>query len=443
VLRRRRFERALGTIADACADGVDLPAILAAACAAARTEAGTHVAVYLRDDDGRLRRRAGEGADELEVTLGTAPAVHGDLLLVPLVSARRPLGCLAAPAVSRADRRRLVTLAGLVAQAVDAARLWDSGAAAAGTRDPATGLPNHRGLDELLARELARARRSGEPLALVLLRVDAGDAGAVEALAARLRAGVRVYDHACRLGEHELALVLPAMTAAQAAALAGRVTAAFAAAGPGRAVSGGAAAFPADAGTAPDLLRLAFDARVRSCRDGGGVAAHDPRLVAAVSAEEHAGRLERDAYERTAHALAAARGESPSARALAEHVGLLGAELGLPAARVERMRLAAFLYETTAPAGDPAERGATAAGAAAHALDAEAAGWLAALAGPGADAPVEARAIAAAEVFVAHGGHLSPARAGHALAELWRLADDGIDPACVRALERLLAERAA
>src|SRR5215211_8419539 len=38
--------------------------------------------------------------------------------------------------------------------------------------EPLTGLANRRGWDEQLARELARARRSGEPLSVALLDVD-------------------------------------------------------------------------------------------------------------------------------------------------------------------------------------------------------------------------------------------------------------------------------
>ncbi len=88
-------------------------------------------------------------------------------------------------------------------------------------RDPLTGVPNRRAFEEELAREVARAARSGAPLSVVALDLDrfkavndghghaAGDAvlgAVVERAAASLRAG----DLLARTGGEELAAILPA-----------------------------------------------------------------------------------------------------------------------------------------------------------------------------------------------------------------------------------------
>jgi HD-GYP domain-containing protein (c-di-GMP phosphodiesterase class II) len=147
---------------------------------------------------------------------------------------------------------------------------------------------------------------------------------------------------------------------------------------------------------------------------------------------------------RTVRTLEAARGHSADARAVSDWTGFVGAQLGLTPERVERIRLAAFLHDTTTPAGDPDERARLSARVAATALDAEAAGWLLA-SRPGADPselPLEARIIAVASAFVGLGGHRPGAAAGAALADLWPRAGRELDTHCVRALEAVLVERA-
>ena len=90
-------------------------------------------------------------------------------------------------------------------------------------RDSLTGLHNRRYLDDMLERELARARRHGYPLSVVLVDIDnfktlndtyghpAGDAF-LRAVAAMLNDGVRAGDMVCRWGGEEFALVLPNMS---------------------------------------------------------------------------------------------------------------------------------------------------------------------------------------------------------------------------------------
>ncbi len=106
-------------------------------------------------------------------------------------------------------------------------------------RDPLTDLFNRRFLDESLDRELARARRDGVPLALLMIDIDhfkrlndtyghpAGDE-VIRRLGNLLRCGARGGDLPCRYGGEEFLLVLPNMTAETAAGRAEQWRAAFA-----------------------------------------------------------------------------------------------------------------------------------------------------------------------------------------------------------------------
>ncbi|HRO60277.1 MAG TPA: diguanylate cyclase [Burkholderiaceae bacterium] len=85
--------------------------------------------------------------------------------------------------------------------------------------DPLTGLFNRRYLDETLPRELARATRTGNPVAVVMLDLDhfkrindehghaAGDA-VLRAVGRQVKTLVRASDVPCRYGGEELAIVL-------------------------------------------------------------------------------------------------------------------------------------------------------------------------------------------------------------------------------------------
>jgi diguanylate cyclase (GGDEF)-like protein len=100
--------------------------------------------------------------------------------------------------------------------------------------DSLTGLLNQGVFHDVLAREVARSRRYGRRLALIVLDLDdfkrindrighlAGDAVLAE-VAARLRTVVRSTDVACRVGGDEFAVILPESTRGDADHLAARI----------------------------------------------------------------------------------------------------------------------------------------------------------------------------------------------------------------------------
>jgi len=105
--------------------------------------------------------------------------------------------------------------------------------------DPLTGLLNHRAFHARLDEEIARAGRSGRPLALLLVDLDdfrtinntyghqAGDRALV-AIAAALRGSLRAGDSAGRYGGDEFAAILPEADVPEALAVAERARAAVA-----------------------------------------------------------------------------------------------------------------------------------------------------------------------------------------------------------------------
>jgi diguanylate cyclase (GGDEF)-like protein len=100
--------------------------------------------------------------------------------------------------------------------------------------DPLTGIGNRRAFDEALPTEIASARRSGAPLALMVLDIDSfkaiNDASGhaegdrtLAAVAQALREGLRASDRPFRWGGDEFAVLLPATDRDGALGLRGRV----------------------------------------------------------------------------------------------------------------------------------------------------------------------------------------------------------------------------
>lgn len=107
-----------------------------------------------------------------------------------------------------------------LASALVAARL---SATEQSLRDPLTGLYNRRHLDDMMSREIPRARRTGEPISVVVIDLDrfkqlndqfGHDAGdfVLREFAALVGRGTRREDIACRMGGEEFAIVLPGAT---------------------------------------------------------------------------------------------------------------------------------------------------------------------------------------------------------------------------------------
>lgn len=190
--------------------------------------------------DARGARRLGRGGEEIEVPIGDMRQLlrHEDVRdllrsyrehaegraerLVAECRARRPDGStywveVYGIATERDAAGRVLRLVGVTAD-VTRRKEAELRLAHLALQDHLTGLPNRRALDESLEQAVARARRGGESLALMLLDLDGfkrvndrlghltGDKVLAEA-ARRLRGCVRRSDAVARLGGDEFAVV--------------------------------------------------------------------------------------------------------------------------------------------------------------------------------------------------------------------------------------------
>lgn len=148
--------------------------------------------------------------------------------------------------------------------------------------DGLTGLPNRRTFNEALSREVARAERSGNALALVMIDIDhfksvndnhghqMGDQVLAES-AGGVLAACRGEDLPARYGGEEMAVIMPGCTPEQALAAADRIRAALGAANvtlPGVSASAGVACFPGNANDLTSLLAAADEALYASKANG-------------------------------------------------------------------------------------------------------------------------------------------------------------------------------
>lgn len=231
-------------------------------------------------------RAADESADLRERQL-LAEEGYRSLLMLPLVGRGEVVGVMEVFAAEDREFEPDVVefcqaLCAIVGVALRNASLYAEMQRLA-THDGLTGLANRALFEEQLAAAMARSDRSGEPLALLLVDLDAlklindawghaaGDA-ALRALARALEAEVRAGDLACRLGGDEFAVILPGATRDEALKAAERVLERLADHGAYR-VSGGVADYtPTDTvdSTSADLYRTADRTMYLAKRAGGG-----------------------------------------------------------------------------------------------------------------------------------------------------------------------------
>jgi diguanylate cyclase (GGDEF)-like protein len=226
--------------------------------------------------------------------------------------------------------------------------------------DPLTGLRNHRAFHEDIARELQRAGRTGVPLALALVDVDdlkavndthghqAGDER-LQALARAIRATGRGADLAYRIGGDEFAVILPDARSWGALEFAQRLRAAT------QAGEHGAEPFTTTAGISEalalrskdELIREADLALIGAKRIHQDVVIYGPDLAPGADGDTQ----EDEHHSRTlASALARAVDAKDSytrshCQTVSQLCGLIGAELGLDAQRLTRLRLAGLLHD--------------------------------------------------------------------------------------------------
>ncbi len=246
-----------------------------------------------------------------------APSRLQSMSVAPLVTDAGTIGALAVYHVDRNvyttdDRRLLARVASHAANVIASALVFEQTQEQSLT-DVLTGLPNRRYLDSHLAQEVARVRRHGGQLSILVLDMDgfkqindefghqAGD-GALREVSQVLRASLRVYDVCARFAGDEFVLVLgdcdPAQAERRRADLQRAIAAIWIEPIPGRivslSVSVGAATFPDDADTVDGVLSVADRRMYRDKGDrkrlGPGHGRPDARLPLALSARTGARR---------------------------------------------------------------------------------------------------------------------------------------------------------
>jgi diguanylate cyclase (GGDEF)-like protein len=231
-------------------------------------------------------------ADPAEVAL-LREFQQSALTMIPLVAKGEAIGLVElislVPRQLDGEQIELAwAMANEAAMALSNARLYEAARNQA-DRDPLTDFYNHRYLQERLAEELLRSRRTGAPLALLMLDLDdfkpvndtlghqVGD-DVLRWTAEQIRATLRATDVPARYGGDEFAVILPDTDVETARAAAERILAVFRDS-PFRlrggsqvpiGVSIGIAGRPPDGPLAAELIGAADRALYRAKRAGGG-----------------------------------------------------------------------------------------------------------------------------------------------------------------------------
>ncbi len=297
-----RDRAALGAAIRGLADAPDFAAAagLIGGCAAGLLGADRAIVVRIDGGDPVVASASGRGAPargQAMLATGTLAAAMG--LGRAQASSRAGIAEVAAPIVLRESvwgalllsgpavalpshpAERLAPFADLLSLAAATDETRARLASLAGT-DALTGLGNRRAFDDLLALEVGRARRYGDPLSLVLLDIDHfktvndrfghqfGDAVLIE-VGRRLVAVARRGEAIARIGGEEFAWLLPRTPGEGAEIVARRALAAIAGSAFGEAgrltVSGGVCEL-ADAGDGAEMMRLADLMLYRAKADG-------------------------------------------------------------------------------------------------------------------------------------------------------------------------------
>jgi diguanylate cyclase (GGDEF)-like protein len=245
---------------------------------------GEVIAEALSDRRVLLVRKLDPNADR---SLNSMLPTARNLLVAPLLAEGNVVGVLVVERGGRAGfriERRIVTMveqfAAHAALALRNARLLEQIQIVAAT-DPLTGVANRRTFANVLDREIARSRRTGESLALVMVDIDhfksfndtqghqAGDE-TLRNVALAIAEASREFDTVARYGGEEFAVVLPLCSPPEAAQVAERLRQAASsvrAAIPVTA-SAGVAVYPFD-GTDPDILVRAADEALYAAKRAG------------------------------------------------------------------------------------------------------------------------------------------------------------------------------
>ena len=224
-----------------------------------------------------------------------------NLVIAPLVAEGAPLGALLVEWGGPARTTIPASLAGVLNQlsahaalAYRNARLVEEVRRLA-TSDGLTGVANRRTFDETLAREVARAARTGEALSLVLIDVDhfkkvndvhghqVGDE-VLRHVGRVLVDGARLADLPARYGGEEFAVILPGASSGDALMIAERLRAAIASGGPVSVTASAGVATVVAGRVTPDELVATADRALYAAKRAGrdrAVAASAAHLSAA------------------------------------------------------------------------------------------------------------------------------------------------------------------
>ena len=207
-----------------------------------------------------------------------------NVVVLPLIAEGQPLGAVAIETPSpKIERRVILMLTQFTTHAALAMRnawLLEQVKHLAET-DALTGVPNRRTFEAVLARELSRATRSGEPVTLMMIDVDhfkkfndtyghqSGD-DILKGVAASIRETARDFDTPARYGGEEFAVILPGCTSKESLAVSERIRKEIStidAPAPVTA-SAGVATFPTHAVDPESLIKAADEALYESKRAG-------------------------------------------------------------------------------------------------------------------------------------------------------------------------------